>query len=336
MEYDLIVVGNGIAASVLLFYFFQDPKNSHLKVAQIYEDNLFPPCSLSSTATVSLNGVEEGVSPIGNDLRAAFFEFSYFVEKYKPEGVFKIKQFLTFTNEKYKGKMLRRFKKIENHNCEYLKNKEGMCLDSFAISPTLYLNWLTKENSKHSLERISAVVEKFCEVNGDGLEVILKNKKSLMGKKIVFATGAYSEIHSHFEEMNWASHSEILAGSYLEKKINLNCDSFKLTIDESNLIYRSVENTLLLGTAPSIGPVFLPDLLALKKIYLHFQNNINFDLGDFYDFKIHTGLRHKGIKRRSLMIPLNESKSAFLINGFYKNGFSLANLYGKKFLVENS
>jgi hypothetical protein len=67
--YDLIVVGNGIAAQTFLFELFTKldvKKRQNFSVAQIYSEDIALSCSLRTTATVSLNGIEEGVSDLGN------------------------------------------------------------------------------------------------------------------------------------------------------------------------------------------------------------------------------------------------------------------------------
>jgi hypothetical protein len=57
--YDLIVVGNGLAAQTFLFELFNQHgevvKSQNFSVAQVAAEGIAPACSLRTTATVSLS-----------------------------------------------------------------------------------------------------------------------------------------------------------------------------------------------------------------------------------------------------------------------------------------
>jgi hypothetical protein len=58
------------------------------------------------------------------------------------------------------------------------------------------------------------------------------------------------------------------------------------------------------------------------------------DLGEFEDFKVLTGLRHKASKRIPVCGFADESKRIGLINGLYKNGYSLPFHFSKIMVKE--
>ena len=75
--YDLAVIGNGIAAHSFLWNLSNTEvsRSQNFSIAHIYSEKLAPACTLRSSATVSLNGIEADVSTLGNDMREAFFMF---------------------------------------------------------------------------------------------------------------------------------------------------------------------------------------------------------------------------------------------------------------------
>ena len=86
--YDLAVIGNGIAAQSFLWNLSQkESKSQNFSIAHIYSEKLAPACTLRSSATVSLNGIDEDVSALGNDMRESFFLFDELFKKYRTDGV---------------------------------------------------------------------------------------------------------------------------------------------------------------------------------------------------------------------------------------------------------
>ena len=48
------------------------------------------------------------------------------------------------------------------------------------------------------------------------------------------------------------------------------------------------------------------------------------------DYKVTTGLRHKGPKRMLISESLNSEQTLFRINGLYKNGYTMGFLAGQR------
>ena len=70
--YDLTVVGNGIAANLFLIEYLSKKSQN---VLQVHSEDKTPPCSLSTTGTVVLDGVRMGVSPLGDLIYRSFDAF---------------------------------------------------------------------------------------------------------------------------------------------------------------------------------------------------------------------------------------------------------------------
>jgi len=90
MTYDILLIGNGLSAKVFLFELLHSDEINcqNLAIAQVFCENLAPSCSLRSTASVSLNGIEEGISPLGDLLSKSFDSFVSFNQSYRPEAFY--------------------------------------------------------------------------------------------------------------------------------------------------------------------------------------------------------------------------------------------------------
>jgi len=335
--YDLIVVGNGLAAQTFLFELFRylklDVKKSqNYSVAQVFSEDVTPSCSVRSTASVSLSGIAEGVSELGDDLRKSFYLFEGFVNQENPLGVEKVKQFITFSSEAEKEKLLRRYKNLDSIKSSLFKSEFlGVELDSYIVSPPLYRDWF---NGKISLENIDRKIGFLKTLTSDAeglLSCELNNGETLKAKKVVLCTGAYAKIFSQFyaatEEIQA---TQVVSGAYLQKKIDLPSPSFYLTIDGHNLIYRSMDQTLILGSASMKGAFLASDYAKLNEIFEIVCKLLNFSVGNFSEFKTVVGLRHKAPKRKSISRAINSDKSIYMINGFYKNGYSFGHLCAER------
>jgi hypothetical protein len=197
--FDLIVVGNGIAAQSFLWNLSNNAnKSQNFSVAHVYSHKIAPTCSMKSTATVSLNGIEDNVSPLGNDLRDSFFLFENFVKAYSPLGVEKVKRVVIATNENESKKLLRRYKSLSEIRSDKFHEVEwpGVVYDSYLVSPEIFSSWLEKETRLPKTDFpffVKDVIK-----NVDNYQLNLENNDQIFGKKILFATGAYSKIFSHF------------------------------------------------------------------------------------------------------------------------------------------
>lgn len=336
MIYDLIVVGNGLAAQTFLFELFNDVKKSqNFSVAQIFSEEIAPSCSLRTLATVSLSGIEEGISDLGNELHSSYFMFEEFVEKHSPKGVEVVDQIVTYTTPKEKGKMERRYKKLHVLTDPLFKEEfEGVRLNSYIISPEIYSSWFDEKINNQKVDRIKDFVRGLSVDNEGIVECTLLSGNKIRAKKILLCTGAYSKIFSDFygspSILKEKTHS--VAGSFLERSIDLNRPSFFIVIDGLKLVYRDAEKLLTLGVSSTQGAFLSVDFNELNGALDFFHQKLNLSLGSLSDFKVKTGLRHKGIKRRPFYEALHADKPIYLISGLYKNGFTFAHLTAKEML----
>ena len=338
--YDLAVIGNGIAAQTFLWNLSQmDCISQNFSVAHIYSEKLAPACTLRSSATVSLNGIDEDVSPLGNDMREAFFMFDDLFKKHSPQGVEEVTRTVVSTNESDTKKLTRRYKTLKTVESKLIKNQfEGAQYSSYIITPKVFTQWLS-DNTQIKKTNFELFLKDLNKYN-DHYQLILENGEVVRAKKILFAMGAYSLIFEKFllplEAESAEVKNSIKAGSYFEKNCDLGKDSFYLSIDGHQVLYRknAYESKLIIGSATTMGAYEVPDYQALSLIFNKVKPLLTFDIGEMTDFKVITGLRHKGPKRLliSECIDDGEQKSLFRINGLYKNGYTMAFLASKRML----
>jgi len=338
--YDLLVVGNGLAPQTLLFELnkalkIKEINCQNFSVAQIFSEDLAPACSTRSTSTISLNGIEDGISELGDALRSGFFAFESFYKEYSLSFIEPVTQFITATDELKLESLRRRYKNLTPIKNTLLKSVyEGVELNSYLVSPDLLHNWFNQELQKSSIHRIEDFIIK-TDLNSDGIiESHTQKGDIIKSSKIVFCAGAYSAIFSRFfPDGLFKVNQQVVAGSYLEKKIKLP-QAFILTVDGHNLLYRKSDDSLVLGSASTKGAICLNDFSELKHIFEIMKDICHFDLGNFDDFKAETGLRHKASKRIPICKFLDESKKVGVINGLYKNGYSLPFYFSKIMVSE--
>ncbi len=341
MIYDLIVVGNGLAAQTFLFELFNQKaaviKNQNFSVGQIYADEISPPCSVRTTATVALSGIEEGISPLGNELRESYFLFEEFFKKHHPSGIEEVVQYILHSHPDEEEKLLRRYNHLSSIKSDLLKKEmTGVEMPSYQISPATFKLWMEEKLNSFELTRTKNFVRSF-EINDRGhVELTLLNGEVHMAKKILLGTGAYSKIFSHFFKTEEMAPTGVLSGSYLERTIDLNRPSFFITLDGQKCVYRSNEKQLVIGSVSQKGAFLNGDFEGLKALISLFKNHLAVEIGELDDFKMVTGLRHKGRQRRPIYKALDPAKNIYMISGFYKNGFTFAHLAAREILKDLS
>ena len=336
--YDLAVIGNGIAAQSFLWNL------SHLKgieqqkftIAHIFSEKLAPACTLRSSATVSLNGIDEDVSPLGNDMREAYFMFDDLFKTHNPKGVQVVTRTVVSTNESDTKKLTRRYKTLNSIKSTLIKDQFlGAQYNSYIITPEVFTKWLSGNTQikKTKFELFLKNLNK----EDDLYQLTLEDGQIIKSRKILFAMGAYSLIFEKFLALpnndSIELKNSIKAGSYFEKNCDLGQDSFYLSIDGHQVLYRKnpFESKLIIGSATTMGAYDVPDYEALSLIFNKVKPLLTFDIGEMTDFKIITGLRHKGPKRLLICECIDgEENSMFRINGLYKNGYTMAFLAARK------
>lgn len=340
--YDLAVIGNGIAAQGFFWNLQQkfagipESKSQNFNIAHLFSETLAPACTHRSSATISLNGIEEDVSPLGNDMRKAYFLFDELVKKFKPNGVEEVQRVVVSTNENDTKKLLRRYKKLDVISSAHLKGSyPGTTYSAYIISPKLFSVWM--EENLHIKRTTYPYFVKNMERENNVYKLTTESDEVVLAKKVLFATGAYSKIFESFYTtedslVSMEIKNTIKAGSYFERQVDFGPKSFYLSIDGHQALYRKnqSEATFIIGSATTVGAYEAPDLVILSTIFNKIKPLLTLELGEMRDYKITTGLRHKGPKRMLISESFNGDKTLFRINGLYKNGYTMGFLTGKK------
>ncbi len=228
--FDLAVIGNGIAAQSFLWNLsLSASKSQNFSIAHIFSTEIAPPCSQRTSATVSLNGIEEDVSVLGNDMREAFFLFDELYKKYHPKGVEEVRRVVVSTNENDTKKLLRRYKKLETiKNPRIHDEYQGTEYNSYIITPDVFFKWL---ESQISVEKTDfPFFAKDLEKRGEFFAIKLMDGREVLARKVLFATGAFSKIFERYfappEAPSIEEKNTIKAGSFLEREIDLGEKSF--------------------------------------------------------------------------------------------------------------
>ncbi len=342
-QYDLAVIGDGIASKMTLFYLAQSLKSknklSEFKVLQISDEKLAPNCSHKTTSTVSLNGIKEGVSELGDELVFAFFHFCDFYKTFHPKGIYPTKQFIFATSIEGIEKLKLRYKdelKTIHHpliNGAHL----AMELDSFIISPEIFLAFLDQEIKILNINKVADFVLNVEEFENK-VDLETKAHKVFEAKKAFLGTGAYTKIFQNMlskenildEYFDKIDHSKVVSGSYLKYKNFDYIDNFYFTFDDINVVYRKETKELIIGSTTVEGAYLTPVMHRLFEIYQKVKKEMKLEIPSFDQFEIETGLRHKGQKRRPFYRTISKNGRIKLMSGLYKNGWSLPFYYGKQ------
>lgn len=323
--YDLGIVGDGIFSNVFIYNLNgRVNKSQKYKLAVISDNTMFPPCTSTSTATASLFGIKENVSPLGDLLFNSYFFFEEFYRRHNPSGVFSQKQWIVGTTAKDEKKLEDRFSNLVI-NCQHklLKKSHPMVsLDSYFFNPPEFVKFLKADLSNLFIDRISSAYLSY-EIYPNYIELKLKNGSILKVKTLILAMGAYSKLQSKVEDL-----SKVVSGSYLYKKFTFD-ESFYLTIDGKNIVYRKDSSELLISNTTKEGAYTGSDLTQLNDDFVFLVDKLNLDLGAFASFKAITGLRHKEVKRMPKFKAVDSDK-VWAYTGAYKNGWTLPFYFSKR------
>ncbi|MFZ8934685.1 MAG: FAD-dependent oxidoreductase [Bacteriovoracaceae bacterium] len=325
--YDLIIIGDGISSKALCYYLTK--KDPFLKkVAVVSDAEMAPACSLSTTSIVSLFGTQKGLSDLGELNVDSYKAFDAFVKETRPEGVSSAKQF--HLDPQGPESLVKRFGQAKavsslTQNIE-LPQKTFMAQESsYVVYSKVFMEWLDKQvNTTPAVELVKLNYHvRSINYNDDGV-VVDNGKQKLMAQTLVLCSGAHTKINEAlYPKEKPVKNSKVVSGSYIQfNNVNWGDEDLIFTLNKNNLIYRHLDNTLLLGgTHCSIG-IYLPYVKELKKSFEYFQSVLGGSLSwpSFKSGEFITGLRHKGQKRRPFYGKLENNVYAQI--GLYKNGFS--------------
>ncbi len=353
-KFDFICLGGGIGVLAFLSEWIKAHPLSvqHLSVVLISAHDYFPPCSYNTTATVSRDGIEAGVSPLGDLLVKSY---DYFSKEYGHN--------IRFENSIEKTMKLT----VGDQNAE-ISSRE-----SFLISPEKFHQTL--------LETIQASIPKLTIIHEPVKAIIFKSEKifqlSLGGQganeKIfestcLFDGRGYAQVnHTEYLYQNfpisfyeaWKKlQLKTVAGSFWSKRVssdfqfslpestfvvNKKCSSSSTSssISDTHIFWRKNDRTVIIGNTTDQSHLHLPSVKKLQTIFQQHKGNHQLPW-EFHEGTLKTGIRTKGKQRRPVLaeipLPSNELGHSpvkfFLISGLYKNGYSTSFYLAKKFFNE--
>ncbi|HXH73931.1 MAG TPA: FAD-dependent oxidoreductase [Bacteriovoracaceae bacterium] len=318
----LAIIGSGIAGRSLL-YNLTTENLSFDNIILFESDDFALPCALHSTAIVAPRGVSRGHSDLGDLIMDGYEAFAMHVKEAAPAGVSEIRQ---YTGELTKLSQFK-LRYPEGHMTSSLNGiglKEEIYFaqeDAFMIDPAAYLEWLLNQSEKKlTMVRVKEFVTEV--IPEERVKIATQGGRSFEADHVVFATGASSRFWKNLFPESKLSTSVPSQGAYLEfKDVNWGMDSFSITLDGYNLIYRKDSLTLLIGSTTHDHQHVMAPVGELKSIYLFMQQKLKLDLPGFDMGKVLVGQREKAQKRMPYVLT---SGNIFFIGGLYKNGFTLS------------
>jgi hypothetical protein len=258
--------------------------------------------ALNSMPFVSLYGIENGKSELGDLLVESYHAFQEFYLKEKPKGVVEVSHFVLYDDNN--ENLTKRFGKAYSLTFGD-KSFLGHQLTSYLIEPQTFLSFLCPQD----------IVEKRFVGH---LDLV-----ALKGSHKFLCTSSLSS--KLFPE---EGSSKIVAGAYLVGKLDLGTKSFVISGDSGNLLYYQESQKICIGATSEQSERCLPDIKKLELIKMNFTSYFPKILETKLSLSI--GLRLKGKKRLPRFQRLTTGE--YLIDSFYKNGYSLPFHFVKKAL----
>jgi len=302
-QYDVTIVGNGIASKIFLFFYLQDFPDSKVSVI---ESPLYPSCSIKTTSHVAVSKRVEGSGVLGQLVVESFEAFESFVKENSPYGI-----------------------ETGQH---YLNTFDDGALHYF-ITPKLFFQWIQKELSSYDIHYFSDHIISVQEA--DDL-VKLQGDVIHQSKKVLIASGpGFSSIKINGFTQDFYKGFVKRPGSYwISKAGNYHSDnSWVYTKGKANLIYRREEHLFLLGGTTNADHELGIDFSTLIEWHQLYQNELVF-LPQFSSGEVDSGIRFRGPKRLPFSGKVPGTKQLFALTGMHKNGFSYPFLLAKKCLEE--
>jgi hypothetical protein len=335
--YDLIVVGNGIAANLFLIEYFRQKGG---RVLQIHTETLCPSSSKNNTGTIFLHGIKQGVSPLGDLIVRSFNAVSDYIQEEKPPGVDSAYLYhLCSSGRDNPLEFMRRYGSVEqietfgSASITPLVPQQGKIWQGFIVDLPPFFNYLEQKKITDAANRLDITEDLLVGVESskEGVEVSLLGQHRIDARKLILCTGAYTKLFEKiYPVSNKIAKSKVVPGAYLEHEgINLGKDSFSLQIQGHALVYHAGPSRMTIGATRQKDGVSAPDVASLKTVYQSFKELIKEDaLPPFDDFLIKQGLRHKGERRMPFWGHLEGGIYGFF--SLYRNGFSFPFLGAKE------
>lgn len=338
MNWDLIIIGGGVAAKTLAHLYLEQKKGQSKRVLQIDAGDLLPSASLVPTILLSLAGTQEGISPLGDTLVSSWKLALKYFAKYQPHGVEKVEHWdLADPAQKEAWPLfLSRYQ---------TRSQELITMEQFFSSPLTcfkqpawliesgrYLQWLQEKAEDLGLTLKKDVLLGFEQQAGSTF-LRLKSGEKHHSPQVVLALGAWIDQLGDFlqipkTEALSSYKLQTVAGAQWQASVRgWGEKSFALSLARSNFFYQAQTQKIAIGNTSQMGTSFAPDLKHLEEQYQLFQKYWQGPaMPPFAQGKIYSGLRAKGSKRRPWWgeIATRGDTRLWAILGLYKNGYNFA------------
>lgn len=332
----ICVIGDGIAAWCVIDALLKEKPHDR-EVIQIYDKELFPPCSINTTSINCLRGSKRGLSPLGDKIVDSFYEFESFYEKEKPEGIILGKEVQFFNDSS----------KWERRYPEFLKTTDSeiykqICKSEFFhenaayfIEPKALREWYHNKFKKEVIQihgAVTSIDESFLEVNNEKINFT----------SVFVCTGAksFKLLSGRNKEFDYyLDHCKPVSGTYFEipffniAELNKFDHPINFAIDKYHFIYRKKQKVIQIGSTTDNKTSFeMPNETHALEIFNYISNNLKISVPDKTNWNYKTGVRVKGHKRMPYWGEV--SKNCYAITGLYKNAFTFAYLAAKELVSD--
>ncbi len=316
------IVGGGIVGKSLLFSLAIENRQKYDRVI-IFESEAFAPsCTLRSTAIVAARGVLPGISPLGDLIHQGILAFRDHVKEYAPRGVYPITQInsaLTKEDAFYR-RYKENFKADKVNNLSFNQELPLFVEQAQYVNAFEYCQWLYEEAQKRmDVIRVNDFVT---EINQE-LDVKTLNGENFKFDHLILAGSIKNKLWSTLVENPKLTRSKTVKGSFLSfSNVDWGKESYSLSIDDLNCIYRAQSQELLIGATSEQSEIYGTDELnSLVPIYEFFSKVVDRKLPPLPSATLITGMREKSSKREPY---LGREGNISYIGGLYKNGFTLS------------
>lgn len=317
----MAVIGKGLAAMGVIEALIKREIDAEiLWIGPRIEDLGWANCSRNSTAVVALQGIKEDISPLGDDLVEAFHKTKEFIKVNNPSGVKRADRYHLSPDDTEKLKV--RFGSLESHKILNL-DFEGVYEEAFIFDPTVFLRWWYDRLEKHPhVKLVDDFIVELTASEARGL------KEDYSFDFVFDARGAFVT-----DQLETIEKIQKVPGHYWvwEDVLDVGLNEFTvLTLFGHNLIYHHDTKRLVLGGSTEKDDISAPRLDQLHQQRAAFVSLFP-NLDDVLCLKkaaLFSGVRSKASKRRPTLFFQNENH--LIINGFYKNGYTLCHLIGER------
>ena len=349
---DPIIVGNGIASHVMLYYLslklLDCESRANLPTKMLVLDSpKAKTCSLYTTSHAGTINARDGISPLGDMIKQSYMRLCHFTEEKKPSGIYRGQLYKSYDiSDEVRPELV----KTELALPKNLKSNEifyGHQATHHFIDPENFLNWLKKEYLKNFKKLSINIIFQDLHINNvtyDSVhqEYALEADAEILKSSCVLLTTGI-ELFKLWNKDKW-SYPKLNSrdGDYLYiNNVDFGEESFSIMIESTNVVYRHFSKQLLLGGTTNHPGEYTetPNHDELQFFHREFKKYAP-ELPDYDQFTIERGARVRGPKRYPFAGELHPGLYGML--GLYKNGFTfpflmapdLANLMIQKYFLK--